>query len=67
MKNMKYEPSLISVLCLKKNIEKYWKDLWHSRTEYVVIYINETSYTEQNYKHNTLVFAPIFHELNTKI
>ncbi len=24
-------------------------------------------YTEQNYKHNTLVFAPIFHELNSKI
>ncbi len=24
-------------------------------------------YTEQNYKHNTFVFAPIFHELNSKI
>ncbi len=24
-------------------------------------------YTEQNYKRNTFVFAPIFHELNSKI
>ncbi len=24
-------------------------------------------YTDQNYKHNTFVFAPIFHELNSKI
>ncbi len=24
-------------------------------------------YTEQNDKHNTFVFAPIFHELNSKI
>ncbi len=24
-------------------------------------------YTEQNYKHNTFVFAPFFHELNSKI
>ncbi len=24
-------------------------------------------YTEQNYKCNTFVFAPIFHELNSKI
>ncbi len=24
------------------------------------------SYTEQNYKHNNLVFAPIFHDLNSK-
>ncbi len=24
-------------------------------------------YTEQNYKCNTLVFAPIFHELNSNI
>jgi len=25
-----------------------------------------SKYTEQNYKHNTFVFAPIFHELNSK-
>ncbi len=25
------------------------------------------NYTEQNYKRNTFVFAPIFHELNSKI
>ncbi len=30
---------------------------------YIYIYI----YTEQNYKRNTFVFAPIFHELNSKI
>ncbi len=24
-------------------------------------------YTDQNYKQNTFVFAPIFHELNSKI
>ncbi len=24
-------------------------------------------YTEQNYKRNTFVFAPIFHELNSKV
>ncbi len=24
-------------------------------------------YTEQNYKRNTFVFAPIFHELNSNI
>ncbi len=24
-------------------------------------------YTDQNYKRNTFVFAPIFHELNSKI
>ncbi len=24
-------------------------------------------YTEQNYKHNTSVFGPIFHELKSKI
>ncbi len=24
-------------------------------------------YTDQNYKSNTIVFAPIFHELNSKI
>ncbi len=24
-------------------------------------------YTDQNYKHNTFVFAPIFHEMNSKI
>ncbi len=29
----------------------------------VYIYI----YTEQNYKCNTFIFAPIFHELNSKI
>ncbi len=26
-----------------------------------------TMYTDQNYKRNTFVFAPIFHELNSKI
>ncbi len=30
---------------------------------YMYMYI----YTEQNYKRNTFVFAPIFHELNSKI
>ncbi len=29
----------------------------------IFIYI----YTDQNYKRNTFVFAPIFHELNSKI
>ncbi len=28
---------------------------------------NTQNYTEQNYKCNTFVFAPIFHELNSKI
>ncbi len=28
---------------------------------------NYVTYTEQNYKRNTFVFAPIFHELNSKI
>ncbi len=27
----------------------------------------QAKYTEQNYKRNTFVFAPIFHELNSKI
>ncbi len=27
---------------------------------------SEPLYTEQNYKSNTLVFAPIFHEMNSK-
>ncbi len=27
----------------------------------------KSNYTEQNYKRNTFVFAPIFHELNFKI
>jgi len=26
-----------------------------------------SSYTEQKYKRNTFVFAPIFHDLNSKI
>ncbi len=26
-----------------------------------------TNYTDQNYKRNTFVFAPIFHELTSKI
>ncbi len=29
------------------------------------IFLN--TYTEQNYKRNTIVFVPIFHELNSKI
>ncbi len=33
------------------------------RIIYIYIYI----YTEQNDKRNTFVFAPIFHELNSKI
>ncbi len=28
---------------------------------------NKDMYTEQNDKRNTFVFAPIFHELNSKI
>ncbi len=36
--------------------------LW-TVTPLIYIYI----YTEQNYKRNTFVFAPIFHELNSKI
>ncbi len=35
----------------------------HKLTIVSYIYI----YTEQNYKRNTFVFAPIFHELNSKI
>ncbi len=33
----------------------------------VYIYTHTHTYTEQNYKRNTFVFAPIFHELNSKI
>ncbi len=29
--------------------------------------IKRNIYIEQNYKRNTLVFAPIFHELSSKI
>ncbi len=28
---------------------------------------DQATYTDQNYKRNTFVFAPIFHELNSKI
>ncbi len=34
---------------------------------YIYIYIYIDIKTEQNYKRNTFVFAPIFHELNLKI
>ena len=38
---------------------------WHKyRPTYPLI---NGHYTEQKYKHNTFVFAPIFHELNSKI
>ncbi len=33
----------------------------------IAIFISYGIYTEQNYKRNTFVFAPIFHELNSKI
>ncbi len=33
---------------------------------YIYIYILYI-YTDQNYKRNTFIFAPIFHELNSKI
>ncbi len=33
----------------------------------IYIYIYTYIYIEQNYKRNTFVFAPIFHELNSKI
>ncbi len=36
--------------------------------EFVIIWkIFGFYYTDQNYKRNTFVFAPIFHELNSKI
>ncbi len=39
------------------------KKKWSMPTTNIYIYI----YTKQNYKRNTFVFAPIFHELNSKI
>ncbi len=33
----------------------------------MIIMLLLINYTEQNYKHNTFVFAPIFQELNSKI
>ncbi len=32
-----------------------------------VVWHRSEKYTEQKYKRNTFVFAPIFHELNSKI
>ncbi len=41
---------------------------WHPRTSVTLcIWICVYIYTEQNYKRNTFVFAPIFHELNSNI
>jgi len=31
------------------------------------VFTHTHTYTEQNYKHNTFVFSPFFHELNSKI
>ncbi len=33
----------------------------------VALELIRVKYTDQNYKRNTFVFAPIFHELNSKI
>ncbi len=33
----------------------------------ILIFNNIYIYTDQNYKRNTFVFAPIFHELKSKI
>ncbi len=34
---------------------------------YYILHYITLLYTENNYKRNTFVFAPIFHELNSKI
>ncbi len=33
----------------------------------ICLFQSKANYTDQNYKCNTFVFAPIFHELNSKI
>ncbi len=38
----------------------------HIYLYYINVYIILYIYTEQKYKRNTFVFAPIFHELNSK-
>ena len=38
--------------------------LYHTVTLYFDLVIHFFVYTEQNYKRNTFVFAPIYHELN---
>ncbi len=42
----------------------------HHKWEFHLPHIRQlltAKYTEQNYKRNTFVFAPIYHELNSKI
>ncbi len=34
---------------------------------YMCVFVRVYIYTEQNYKRNTLVFAPFFNDLNSKI
>ena len=39
---------------------------WNLSYNIIIISVR-ASYTEQKYKRNTFVFAPIFHDLNSKI
>jgi len=38
-----------------------------NKTKQKVLYLSQAFYTEQNFKCNTLVFAPIFHKLISQI
>ncbi len=42
----------------------FWEHTYKAHRQSHSIWVN---YTEQNDKRNTFVFAPIFHELNSKI
>ncbi len=49
---------------------KYLRDSFSTAVTRNVIVVGlciSINYTDQNYKRNTFVFAPIFHELNSNI
>ncbi len=50
---------------MKNVVLKLLRPDWYYSFSDAVIYF--FIYTEQKYKRNTFVFAPIFHELNSKI
>ncbi len=57
---------LSSSLCVSSLESEIYRDRkWTYTNKYIYLYIY--IYTDQNYKCNTFVFAPIFHELNSKI
>ncbi len=47
------------------NEHDFWRSMWHRREDTVMIQL--WHHRKKNYKRNTFVFAPIFHELNSKI